>query len=430
MADKNRHLVVISADAMVDADLEYAFTLPHFKELKERGSFVHSVQSIYPSVTYPAHATMSTGCWPEKTGIWANEQLQPGNVHPDWHWFHDIIRCEDIFDAARKAGLTTAGVFWPVTGNHKSIDYLVDEYWPQGPEDTREACFKRSGTTDQVYDDCVRPYIDSVTIRKHPETDLLVAQIGAAMIRHYQPNLLLMHPADIDGTRHSKGLFGEHVDQSIRDTDMYLGLLMDAAKEADIYDDTDFILMSDHGQMEIVRVMNLNVKLCEAGLIRTDAEGNFADWDAYVKSCGMSAHVYVKNSADEERVLRLLKEMQAEETYGFGEILTRAQARERYHLDGDFAFVLETDGFTSFGDDWKRPLMRPFDRTDYRHGRATHGYMPEKGPQAVFLAAGPHIRQGVEIATGLLVQGAPTMARILGVELPEAQGTAWEEMLL
>ena len=66
MADQNRYLVVLSADAMVDADLEYAFTLPHIKELKEKGSFVHHVESIYPSVTYPAHVTMSTGCWPEK----------------------------------------------------------------------------------------------------------------------------------------------------------------------------------------------------------------------------------------------------------------------------------------------------------------------------------------------------------------------------
>lgn len=429
MADTKRHLVVLSADAMVDADLEYAFTLPNFKLLRETGSLVRHVQSIYPSVTYPAHVTMSTGCWPEKTGIWANEELQPGNVHPDWHWFHDIVRCEDIFDAAKKNGLSTAAVFWPVTGNHKNIDYLVDEYWPQGEDDTKEACFLRSGTSQKVYDECVRPFIGPVTIRKHPETDRLVVKIGAEMLRRYQPNLLMLHPADIDGTRHDKGLFGAHVDQSVRDTDMYLGWLMDAAKEAGIYENTDFVLMSDHGQMEITRVMNLNVKLQEAGLIRMDGQGNFAGWDAYVKSVGMSAHVYVKNKADEPRVQELLEKMLAEETYGFGELLTREQAKERYHLDGDFAFVLETDGFTAFGDDWKRPLMRPFDKTDYRHGKATHGYMPQKGPQAIFMAAGPHVKKGVEIDCGLLVQGAPTMAKMLGFALEDAQGEAWNEML-
>lgn len=429
MADQNRYLVVLSADAMVDADLEYAFTLPHIKELKEKGSYVHHVESIYPSVTYPAHVTMSTGCWPEKTGIWANEKLQPGIVHPAWLWFHDIVRCEDIFDAAKRSGLSTAAVFWPVTGNHKNIDYLVDEYWPQGPDDTKEACFKRSGTSDQVYDECVRPFIENVTIRTHPDTDLMVAQIGAEMIRRYQPNLILLHPADVDGVRHAKGLFGAHVDQSLRDTDTYLGLLMDAAKEAGIYDQTDFILMSDHGQMNIERVMCLNVKLAERGLITVGEDGSFVDWKAYVKSVGMSAHVYVKDKADEPAVKALLDELLAEEVYGIAAVLTKEEAKAQFHLDGDFSFVVETDGFTSFGDDWKRPLMRPFDRTDYRHGRATHGYMPAKGPQPIFIAAGPHVKQGVVIEKGLLVQGAPTMAKLLGIGLPQAQGEPWSEML-
>ncbi len=429
MADTQRHLVVISADAMVDADLEYAKTLPHISKLLANGSLVRHVESIYPSVTYPAHVTMASGCWPEKTGVWANEELRPGNLHPDWNWFHHVVRCEDIFDAAKRAGLSTAAVFWPVTGNHKSIDYLVDEYWPQGPDDTKEACFKRSGTSDEVYEKCVRPYVEDVTIRLHPESDEFVGKVAAAILREYKPNLLLLHPADIDSARHGKGLFGAHVDQAVRDTDMYLGWLMDAAQEAGILENTDFVLMSDHGQMEIVRVMNLNVKLAENGLIDVDENGNFVGWRAYVKSVGMSAHVYVQNPADEPAVRRLLDEMLSEETYGFSEILTREEVKERFHLDGDFAFVLETDGFTTFGDDWRRPLVRPYDRTDYRHGKATHGYMPHKGPQAIFVAAGPHIKQGVEIESGKLVQGAPTMAKILGIDLTEAQGTPWDEIV-
>lgn len=429
MADKARHLVVLSADAMVDADLEYASTLPHIKMLRERGSLVRHVRSIYPTVTYPAHVTISTGCWPEKTGIWANDEFQPGNIHPNWLWFHNAVKCEDIFDAAKKAGFTTAGVFWPVTGNHPNIDYLVDEYWPQDPNDTKEACFKRSGTTDKVYDEVVRPFVEDVTIRQHPDSDEFVALCASEMIRRYQPNLLMLHPADIDSARHSKGLFGTHVDQALRDTDMYLGWLMDAAKEAGVYESTDFILMSDHGQMNITRVMCLNAKLCEAGFIQTDVHGNFMDWTAYVKSVGMSAYVYVKDSANEDRVGSFLKGLLDEEVYGFSELLTRDEAKKRYHLTGDFSFVIETDGFTSFGDDWRRPIMRSYDLTDYRHGRATHGYMPEKGPQAIFLAAGPHVKQGVEIERGDLVQCAPTMARLLGIELSATQGEPWEEMI-
>lgn len=429
MAYTDRHLVVISADAMVDADLAYAKTLPHIAWLLENGSQVQHVTSIYPSVTYPAHVTMSSGCWPEKTGVYANEFLQPGNLHPEWLWFHDPVRCEDIFDAAKREGLTTAAVFWPVTGNHRNIDYLVDEYWPQGKGDTNETCFRRSGTSDEVYTRCVAPYVQGVAIRTHPQTDQLIMDIGSAILRTYKPNLLMLHPADIDSARHGRGLFGEHVDQALRDTDRYLGIMMDAAREAGIFESTDFVLMSDHGQMEITRVMNLNVKLAEAGFIDTDEQGGFVDWRAYVKSVGMSAHVYVKDPKDIPAVEAFLSQLLKEEAYGFSEMLTKEEASARYHLSGDFAYVLETDGYTTFGDSWKRPLVRPYDRTDYRHGKATHGYMPEKGPQPIFIAAGPHVAQGVSLEKGLLVQAAPTMAAILGFSLPQAQGTPWTPLL-
>ena len=427
--DTNRHLIVLSADAMVEADLEYAKTLPNFRRLLEEGALVRRVRSIYPSVTYPAHVTMATGCWPEKTGVWSNEKLQPGVLHPEWLWFHDVVRCPDIFDAAKAAGLTTASVFWPVTGNHAAIDYLIDEYWPQGDWDSKEACFLRSGTTQRLYDEVLRPLIGDVTIRKHPITDELVCKAGAEIIRRYKPNILMMHPANIDGARHAWGLFNGHVDQAVRETDEWIGLLVQAAQDAGIYDDTDFVVLSDHGQLDIVRVMCLNVKLREAGLIRAGADGSFADWDAYVKSCGMSAHVYVKNKADEPRVRELLEGLLAEEVYGFSALLTAEEARERYRLAGDFSFVLETDGFTSFGDDWRRPLARPCDRADYRHGRATHGYMPEKGPQPIFLAAGPRVRKGAALDECQLVDDAPTLAAMLGLTLPEAQGRALTELL-
>lgn len=429
MADLTRHLVVVSADAMVDADLEYAFTLPNFKRLMEKGAQVKHVRSIYPSVTYPAHVTMSSGCWPEKTGVVANEQLQAGRLRGDWCWFHDVVKCPDIFDEAKKAGFTTAAVFWPVTGNHPSIDYLIDEYWPQGEGDTIEAAFRRSGSSEQVLEEIVRPLLEGLEIRKHPLTDSFVCRAGAEMLKKYKPNLLLMHPANIDGYRHSKGLFGEHVREGIRETDEWLGWLFDAAEEAGIYDDTDFVVMSDHGQMEITRVMCLNNKLREAGLIRVDENGEVTDWDAYMKSCGMSSHIYAKSPEAEANVYELLKSLLAEETYGISRILTASEAKEEYHLAEQFSFVLESDGYTAFGDDWRRPLVRPYDRTDYRHGRATHGYMPEKGPQPIFLASGPHVAPGAVREYGDLVEDAPTLAAFLGITLPEAQGSAWSELV-
>jgi hypothetical protein len=167
-------------------------------------------------------------------------------------------------------------------------------------------------------------------------------------------------------------------------------------------------------------------------LIRTDKEGNITDWDAYSHSSGMSANVYLKDPSDHkiyQKVHALLQHLCSEGIYGISRVFTEPEARTGEGLGGSFSFVLETDGYTSFGDGWKRPIVKNLDASDYRYGRATHGYLPEKGPQPLLVAKGPDIRKGVTLEKAHLTDEAPTYAKILGVELPDAQGRVIEEIL-
>ena len=94
-----------------------------------------------------------------------------------------------------------------------------------------------------------------------------------------------------------------------------------------------------------------------------------------------------------------------------------------------FSFVLETDGYTSFGEYLVRPLVREIDFSDYRYGKATHGYAPYKGPQPTFVGAGPSFRKNVIIKEGSVLNHAPTFAYIMGLEMKEAKGKPVLEIL-
>ena len=59
---KSKHLIVVSVDALVFEDLEYAKTLPMFGRILREGSVVERVKTIYPSLTHPVHASLLTGC--------------------------------------------------------------------------------------------------------------------------------------------------------------------------------------------------------------------------------------------------------------------------------------------------------------------------------------------------------------------------------
>ena len=149
MNKKDRHVIVVSVDAMVFEDVETLSHLYALESVWEQTARVDRVRSIYPTITYPCHSTMMTGVYPDRHGIVNNEQPLLGVTGGPWQHMREMVHAKNIFDYAKEQGFTTAAVFWPVTGKDKSIDYLVDEYWPQNGEST-EQCFRDSGSSEEV----------------------------------------------------------------------------------------------------------------------------------------------------------------------------------------------------------------------------------------------------------------------------------------
>ena len=427
-----RHVVVVSVDALVYEDLETLSKLYALAPRWDKMARVDRVRSIYPTITYPCHSTMMTGVYPDRHHIVNNEAPILGVEHCLWQHFRSSVKAPSIFDAAKKAGLTTAAVFWPVTGKDPAIDYLVDEYWPQHGEDSVTA-FRDSGSSEEVIKKIVKPnlkYLEGKH-RMHPYADAFVMGCAADMLRNFQPDLLMVHPANVDSARHASGLFTSAATNALYDTNLWLEELFKAAEDAGIYEDTNFFIVSDHGQIEIRRSVALNALLAEEGLLDVAPDGTLKDWTAFAKSGGTSALVYLKDPADQvawNKTKIALEKLRDSEVCGIGEILTEAEARERYHLGGDFAFVIETDGWTSFSTSWLKPVQKPLDNSDYRFGRATHGHEPEKGPQPTLMAFGPDIQPGAHLDTARLVDEAPTFAHALGLTMPDTDGHCLTEL--
>lgn len=430
----SRHVIVISEDALVYEDIEVLKTLPNFGKIWHQTARVDRVRSIYPTITYPCHVTMMTGVYPDRHGVINNEQETMCCAKGPWTHFRQAVKAPTIFDYAKVHGLTTASVFWPVTGNDPSIDYLIDEYWPQSPDESTRDCFINSGSSPEVMEKVVDPNLHLIVnrSRKHPESDIFIHACVCSIIRQFKPNLLMAHAANLDSYRHQTGVFSQRVTQGLYEIDLWFGEVLKACEDAGILEETDFFIVSDHGQMGITRTISPNVIFAENGLIDVDADGNITDWSAFAKSAAMSSHIYLRNLEDRDvydRTYALLNWMQAQEVYGISRVFTRDEVQEKYHLSGDFSFVIETDGYTSFTGEWQRPLVRKLDASDYRFGRATHGYMPEKGPQPTLFAFGPHIRKGAVLDHARLVDEPPTIASVLGFEMPDTDGRVLNELL-
>lgn len=163
-----------------------------------------------------------------------------------------------------------------------------------------------------------------------------------------------------------------------------------------------------------------------------NTEGKIISWDAFSFSNAMSSLIYLRDPEDKKLKDRVYRELMAyceEGIYGIGRVFTAKEAEAEEHLKGDFSFVVESDGYTSFADKAVRPLVVGFDDRDYRFGHATHGYLPDLGAQPVFAAQGPDFRENVVRNRGKVVDEAPTYARLLGVTLLDAEGQSMDEFL-
>src|SRR5438552_13889538 len=101
----SQHTLIISIDGMrgdycANPD-KYGLKIPTLRKLMERGSHAAAVRGVFPSVTYPSHTTLITGCRPGKHGILANTVFDPPTARSTERWFWDYkdIRVPTLLDA-------------------------------------------------------------------------------------------------------------------------------------------------------------------------------------------------------------------------------------------------------------------------------------------------------------------------------------------
>ena len=406
-----QRLIVMCVDALFTTDLADVCRMEGFREILEDAAIYENIECIYPTLTYPCHATIMTGCWPDRHGISHNEKLSPAENNREWYWGYGNLKEKTIFDYARERGLTTAALEWPVTAGGP-IDYLLPEIWSYDPEDTqmREAIL---GGASEGAREIYEKNRHMLCWKENPRFDAFNVRCAVDMIHKYKPEVIFMHQSNLDHVRHVHGLHAPQVQEALRLHGHWIQEIADALKEEGLFEDTAFVILGDHGHLQVDYNICPNVLLKQEGLLETDEQGTVRSWDAYVQSAGISAQLFVKHEKDlgtVEDILKRLAEM------GFvREIFTREQVKELYHLDGEFAFVAEAAANYAFGNAACGELIVGTDRSDYKFSVATHGHLPFRGEKPCFIVRAKDVPKGV-YEGGRLVDEGPTMMKLLGLQ--------------
>jgi hypothetical protein len=421
-----RHVILISIDGLrPDYYLpgpSRTTTMPTLDALRERGSWADGVLGQFPSLTYPSHTSIVTGVRPARHGIVHNTYFEPASGSSAWMFESSALKVPALWDAARAAGLTTAGVSWPVTVG-ASINYLLPET-NQAPRDSTWLDLMRRQSTPGLVDAVVArlgTFAPNAN-RDYRERDRFSAAAAAHIIETYKPNLVMIHLVEADTAQHQYGPNSPEAVAALRRIDGRLAEITAAVDKAGIAGQTAFIITGDHGFYRVHSAFQPNVVLRKAGLIETDATGQVVSWTAIAHRSAIKLK-HPGDAALARRVDKLFRDLAEGPYRGLFRIVGQDEIA-RYGADPSALLYLEPiEGYTTGAG-----MTGEFLIASARHG--DHGYMPD--PPAMhtgLVAAGAGILQGLAIPLARQIDIGPTAARLLGFDLRHAEGVPMVGML-
>ena len=422
---KSNYLVVISYDAFSEDNWETASRLPNLSELINNGAYSSRLKSVYPTLTYVVHTTMVTGVYPDKHGIYHNNPFQPFVEEADqrWFWYKEEIKVPAIYDALKRHHLKSAGILWPVTGK-TAIDYNLPEIRAIKRENQMLKILKNGSP---LY--CLSMEKKFGRFRKgieQPYLDDFSTMCAVDTIINKKPNLLLLHLIDLDDAKHQHGTDSPEVEKAMLRMDKRLGDLMQAVEKAGIKEQTIFLVVGDHGQINVRYKVKLNQLFKEKGLIYE--ENGTLKWRAYLQSAGGSAYLQVQeNDRDAEQMaLAILNQAIIEDCFGIERLYSRTEL-DQYYTEPAVGYMVEAKAGYCFDDALDGPVVARVEAS--KDELATHGYLPDKpGYRCVFVASGAAIKNNFQLGEIKMVDIAPTMAEILGIDFYDCDGRPLKEI--
>lgn len=419
-----RAVLLVSIDGLrpdyLTAADRHGLKIPYLRRLMREGAHAAAVRGVLPTSTYPSHTTLVTGVAPATHGIYSNHPFAPPGADPNiWYWYAEDLRAPALWDAAARAGFVTASVSWPVTVGAAAIRFNIPEYaGTRTPDDLKmiRALATPPGLMAELQSR-LGPYITDV--REAVPRDWVRTRYAAELLRAHRARFLTLHLAALDHVQHGRGPFSPPALATLEEIDSMLAVLARALHAA--HPASAVCIVSDHGFAPVGHVLNLDAAFVKAGLITLGPGDRVADWKAMPWPAGGSAAVVLKNAADTAsrlRVRRFLHALASDPGNGIAAILDRAQIAKLGGAPAAEFWVDMRSGF-SIASSLRGPMVSAVTP------RGTHGHSPENHDvDAFFLIAGDGIRKGLALGAIDMRSVAPTIARILGIPFPTADGPA------
>lgn len=425
---QDRHVIVVSLDG-IPAKMwqDEALPAPTLRRLAREGASAQAMTVSNPSITWICHTTMSTGVTPRRHGVIFNGLLtrqgdQPPKIEP-WVDKAKLVFAPTIYDLAYQAGLTTAEVDWVAITRPGTIHWSFPEL--PSPDGKVEQEMIAAGLFRPEQCEWFR----GPKWKNMAWHDEMWTKAACFLFKKHHPNLLLFHHLNSDAVNHQNGPSTNASYTTVAYADRLVGDLLQTIEETGLRSRTTVVVVSDHGHKTVSKVIYPNVAFRKAGYLKA-AGAKVTQCDAAAVAQGGLAMVYITDPAKKAELLPKLKQLLAA-TEGIAHVHEGSEGpafgmplpEENQGMADLFAFAKNGYAFKNeaAGDDLVGPS----------HGYlGTHGYpATDADMDAIFLAWGAGIKPQPPLARISNLDVAPTVARLLGLEIPKAEGRVLTEIL-
>jgi arylsulfatase A-like enzyme len=362
-------VVLLSFDGTRPADLR-SDALPTFARLLREGAAAERMDPVFPTNTFPNHASLVTGVAPERHGIVNNVFLDPERGLFDYAADPTWFEAPPLWSLLAAHGVPSASFHW--VGSEGS--------WRDG-----------TGPLEWKRFDARTP------------ADVKVEQILVWLDRPPGPTRprfvsAWFRGADHEGHRHGPGSAEAARDLAAQDAS--LGRLVAGIERRGLFSSTTLLVVSDHGMARVERAVDLASELREAGVHgrRILAGGGFAI-------------VHLMQAAQADRATRVAR------TLGL-EAFERRTAPRELRLGNDRfgdVVVFAPVGTAFLRDSLRQRIAARLHLPGASLGGA-HGYRPEEESMgAIFVAFGRGAAPGAKLGRVSALDVAPTVLALLGV---------------
>jgi predicted AlkP superfamily pyrophosphatase or phosphodiesterase len=432
-ADSGRIVVMISVDGLGAYYLDdLKAEMPTIRALAADGARASMMKASTPTVTWPNHTTLVTGVTPAKHGVIGNNYFDRATrkkvtlISDPVYDKDQIVKVPTIYDLASAAGMKTAGIRWPATRNAKTLDWEIP--------DVVNTNLLRKYTTSALLVECEKAGIDIFADDKAElasgspppkPTDENCVRVLNLILHENRPSLALLHVIDVDHTEHLKGPKSPEAYQAVKAADEQIKEVWEELKR-DYPGKATLLVVSDHGFSPIRRMILPNVILRKAGLVAEKGTTG----SVQIVTQGGCAFVYVLDAAHRGEIIEKIKNA----LHGLEGVTRIAEPKnfKEYGVadpkDDPHApdLILFAEEGCNFGDTAAGEL--PFNDKPERKG--SHGHDPNLPDlHATFVAWGAGIKRGARLGEISNVDVAPTIAKLLGISIPNADGKALKEIL-